>query len=278
MAMGRRRQQADFGRDASPLGFVVAEQDRQTLKLVEDALRSARLKLAFQPVVLAADPERVAFHEGLMRVLDSTGRTIPARDFMPAIEAHELGREVDCAALDLGLQMLARHGDLRLSVNMSARSIGYPKWMRILRRWLGESPTIGERLILEITESSAMLVPEIVVAFMDELQAEGVAFALDDFGAGFTAFRYFKDFFFDIVKIDGQFIRGIHQDPDNQVLTRALVTIARQFDMLAVAESVETAEEAQFLRQIGVDCLQGYLFGAPSIAPAFLAEPRRRRA
>lgn len=278
MAIGRKRQRADYGRDASPLGYVVVEQDRQTLKLVEDALRTARLKLAFQPVVLAADPQRVAFHEGLIRVLDATGRTIPACDFMPAIEAHELGREIDCAALDMGMQMLARHGDLRLSVNMSARSIGYPKWTRTLRRWLSESPTIGERLILEITESSAMLVPEIVIAFMDDLQAEGVAFALDDFGAGFTAFRYFKDFFFDIVKIDGQFIRGIHLDPDNQVLTRALVTIARQFEMLAVAESVETAEEAQFLQQIGVDCLQGYLFGAPSITPAFLAEPRRRRA
>lgn len=177
MAIGRKRQQADYGHDASPLGYVVVEQDRQTLKLVEDALRTARLKLAFQPVVLAADPQRVAFHEGLIRVLDATGRTIPARDFMPAIEAHELGREIDCAALDMGMQMLARHGDLRLSVNMSARSIGYPKWTRTLRRWLSENPTIGERLILEITESSAMLVPEIVIAFMDDLQAEGVAFS-----------------------------------------------------------------------------------------------------
>ena len=123
-----------------------------------------------------------------------------------------------------------------------------------------------------------MLVPEIVTAFMDDLQREGIAFALDDFGAGFTAFRYFKDFFFDIIKIDGQFIRNIHRDPDNQVLTRALLSIARQFEMFAVAESVETAEEAAYLQSIGMDCLQGYLFGAPSLRPAFMPEAERKRA
>jgi len=178
----------------------------------------------------------------------------------------------------MGLKALARHAGLRLSVNMSARSIGYPRWMRVLRHGLALGPTVGERLILEITENSAMLVPEIVIAFMDDLQAKGVAFALDDFGAGYTAFRYLKEFFFDIVKIDGQFIRGIHTDPDNQVLTRALVSIGQQFEMLTIAESVECVEDAQFLQQIGVNCLQGYLFGAPTLKPDFLQETRRKRA
>ena len=67
------------------------------------------------------------------------------------------------------------------------------------------------------------------------------AFALDDFGAGFTSFRYLREFYFDIIKIDGQFIRGISDNPDNQVLTQALLSIAHHFDMFAVAESVESA-------------------------------------
>lgn len=266
------------GADANPLAFVVSEQDKQTMLMVQEALQKGRVRLAFQPVVLAADPGRTAFWEALVRVLDDKGRVIPAKDFMGAVETQELGRMIDCAALELGLQTLARHSDVRISVNMSARSIGYPRWMRTLKKGLQLSPTVGERLILEITESSAMLVPEIVTAFMDDLQREGIAFALDDFGAGFTAFRYFKDFFFDIIKIDGQFIRNIHRDPDNQVLTRALLSIARQFEMFAVAESVETAEEAAFLQSIGMDCLQGYLFGAPSLRPAFLPQEASRRA
>jgi EAL domain-containing protein (putative c-di-GMP-specific phosphodiesterase class I) len=126
---------------------------------------------------------------------------------------------------------------------------------------------LGERLILEITESSAMLIPELVIGFMREFQAKGVSFALDDFGSGFTSFRYLRDFYFDIIKIDGQFIRGIANNPDNQVLTSALLSIADQFDMLTVAESVETTQDAAYLTSIGVNCLQGYHFGAPTIKP-----------
>ena len=101
-----------------------------TLTMVRAAIDAKRLRLAYQPVVLARDAAQVAFHEGLIRVLDPTGRIIPARDFIQAVEAHEMGREIDCAALAMGLDALGRHPDLRLSVNMSARSIGWPRWMR----------------------------------------------------------------------------------------------------------------------------------------------------
>jgi EAL domain-containing protein (putative c-di-GMP-specific phosphodiesterase class I) len=155
---------------------------------------------------------------------------------------------------------------------MSARSIGYRRWTRTLDRWLARDATLGERLILEVTESSAMMVPEIVIDFMDSLQEKGICFAMDDFGAGHTAIRYFKDFFFDIVKIDGQFVRGIAQNPDNRALTSALVSIARHFDMLTVAESVETEEDAQVLISLGVDCLQGYHYGAATTRPVWMRD------
>lgn len=263
---------------ASPFGVVISEVERSTLGMVRDAVQQRRLALAFQPVVMAADPARIGFHEALIRVMDPTGRPIPARDFIQAIESRELGREVDCAALEMGLDALARHPDLRLSVNMSARSIGYPRWQAALNRGLSRDETVGERLILEITEESAMLLPELVAAFMQETRRRGVSFALDDFGSGVTAIRFFRDFSFDIAKIDGQFIRGIPQDADNQVLAAALLAIARQFDMLCVAESVETATEAAWLRALGVDCLQGYLFGAPTTRPAWDATGARKTA
>ena len=261
---------------ASPLGAAISQADRDTLAMVRSALETGRLRLAYQPVVLGSDPHKIAFHEGLIRVLEPSGRIIPARDFVTVVEDTEMGRLIDCAALDIGLKALHHHPELRLSVNMSARSIGYPQWMRTLKRGLNASPTIGERLILEITESSAMQVPELVIAFMDQLQDQGVAFALDDFGAGMTAFRYFKDFQFDIVKIDGQFIRGIHADADNQVLTLALASIGRHFDMVIVAEQVEEVADAEWLRAKGIDCLQGYLFGAPSVKPDWLKKPVRK--
>ena len=213
--------------------------------------------LAFQPVVQARMTNRAAFYEAFIRILDEQGRVIPARDFMGVVETNELGRRIDVLALELGLLALAREPSIRLAVNMSARSIGYPAWLAALERGLRADPTIAERLILEITESSAMLMPDLVTVFMADMQARGICFALDDFGAGYTAFRYLKDFYFDIIKIDGEFIRGIANNPDNQVLAQALVSIGRHFDMFTVAESVETAEDARYLIDIGFDCLQG---------------------
>ena len=275
MPSGRRRKWANVpvGHE-DPLNYAVQSRNRSALQMVEDAVRHKQVLLAYQPIVQARKPDTVAFYEGLLRVPDETGRIIPARDFIEQIEETEIGRIMDCLALEMGLKTLAQEPGLRLSINMSARSIGYERWMRTLRRGLQRDATAGERLILEITESSAMLVPELVVNFMSALQSKGICFGLDDFGAGFTSFRYLRDFFFDIIKIDGQFIRGIHADPDNQVLTRALVAIAQQFDMFTVAEFVENAEDAAYLAAIGVDCLQGYYFGAPTIHPAWEAPAR----
>lgn len=269
-------QQPAWMGNSSPLAIAISAADQQVMQMVTTALQQRRLALAYQPVVMASDPARIGFYEGLMRVMDNTGRAIPARDFMPAVEAHEIGRQIDVAAIRMGLAALGEHPDLRLSINMSARSIGHPDWMRALVRGLQRSPTIAERLILEITESSAMMVPELVVRFMHDLARKGIAFAIDDFGAGYTAFRYFREFEFDMLKIDGEFTRAIDTSPDNQALVRAMLSVGKHFHMLCVAEMVETAAEAECLRALGADCLQGYAFGAPSVKPAFAAGHRKR--
>lgn len=251
----------------SPLNFAVTSRDRSVIEMVTDAVQNDRAMLAYQAIVPAGAPNKPAFYEGLIRVMDTTGRIIPACDFITEIETTETGRLIDCIALEQGLKAMHDYPDLRLAINMSARSIGYPRWIKTLRDGLRRDPTAGERLILEITEGSAIILPELVIGFMTEIQAEGVSFALDDFGSGHTCFRYLKQFYFDILKIDGQFIRGIAHDPDNQVLTGALMSLAGHFDMVCIAESVETAEDAAFLQSIGMDCLQGYYFGAPTVRP-----------
>jgi EAL domain-containing protein (putative c-di-GMP-specific phosphodiesterase class I) len=258
----------------SPLAQAVAMRDSATLQMVEEAVRHRRVLMAFQPVVVAADPMRTAFWEGLARVLDETGRIIPARDFIHAVEETETGRLIDCIALEKGLAALARAPGLRLAVNMSARSIGYRRWRATLDRALARDASLGERLVLEITETSTMLMPEVVASFMADLQSRGIAFALDNFGAGYTALRHLKRFTFDVLKIDAQFVRGIDADADNQVLTRAIVEIARQFDMLTVAQKVERAAEAEMLRGLGVNCLQGHHFAAATTRPPWAEDAR----
>ncbi|HWL56648.1 MAG TPA: EAL domain-containing protein [Paracoccus sp. (in: a-proteobacteria)] len=251
----------------SPLDFAVDRQSRMTMATVRRAVARGDAVLAYQPIVRADGAGQVAFYEGLIRIIDETGRIVPLRDFMELAETTELGRQIDCISLGLGLEALGQDPALRLSINMSARSIGYAPWLRTLREGIARDISLAERLVLEVTESSAMGLPEVIGPFMQELQAHGVSFALDDFGAGYTSFRYLRDFCFDMIKIDGQFVREIACQRDNQVLARALQSIAHHFDMFTVAEQVETAEDAAFLIEMGIDCLQGYYFGAPTIVP-----------
>ncbi len=250
-----------------PFSVAMDLRDDEALDLVRHALRHKQVKLAYQPVVQTANPDRMAFYEGLLRVHDSMGRVIPAKSFIGAVEDSETGRILDALALEKGLEALAAEPGLRLAINMSARSIGYPGWIKVLERGLRDNPTIGERLILEITERTAIIMPDLVQVFMSDLHQKGISFALDDFGAGYTSFRYLKEFYFDILKIDGGFIRGIHQNADNQILTQALLSVADHFDMFTVAENVENHMDATYLASIGVDCMQGYYFGAPTIDP-----------
>ncbi len=262
----------------NPLSHAATQRDRDVLDTVQTAVENGDVMLAFQPVVPSGRQDQPAFYEGLIRILDKNGRIIPAQEFIGAVENRELGRRIDCLALKKGLETLAAHPHLRLSINMSALSIGHEKWMAVLNDNLALDPTVGERLILEITESSAILRPDVVQAFMSDLQARGISFAIDDFGAGYTSLRNLKDLYFDILKIDGQFIRGISHNPDNQALVKALLSIGRHFDMVTVAEFVESQEDAAYLTKIGVDCLQGYFFGAPTVRARWEPCEEARRA
>lgn len=261
----------------NPLAYAVTVRDQSVLQMVDDAVRHKNVMLAYQAIVPSGRQDVPAFYEGLIRVLDEAGRIIPAREFIGAVETQETGRLIDCLALEKGLRALFKYPRLRLSINMSARSIGYSRWMRSLKRGLAQDKTIAERLILEISEPSAMLVPELVTRFMADLQGQGISFALDDFGAGFTSFKHLQKFHFDILKIDGQYVRDIGEDGSKQVMVAAFIALAEQLDLVTVAESVENPKDAQLLREMGVDCLQGYYFGAPTVHPPW-ADPQKAQA
>ncbi len=253
---------------ASRSAATDAAADRQDVqRIVADALRAGRVALAYQPVVHGAEPCRVSFYEGLIRLFDRHGRMIPAADFIDAVEDDELGRQIDIAALRKGLEALSAQPALRLSINMSVLTIGDGRWMTALEDALSRDPTVAERLIVEFTERAALSAPGIA-RFMDECRGFGLSFALDDFGAGYTSFRNLRELHFEIIKIDGEFIRDIDKIPGNRLLTQAILALAGHFGTLAVAECVESPAEAEVLRQIGVDAMQGWLFGGPALRPS----------
>lgn len=270
----KERKLSVFDRDpslASPLDVAISAQDRDTLSLVALALKERRMRLAFQPAVYAADPSVIGFFEGFIRLLNPRDQVIPARDFMAAVEQREIGRAIDCAALQMGLMAMQRNPQIRLAINMSARSVGYQPWVSILRKALREAPWLGKNLILEINEASALQVPDVLTPFMSEMRDHGICFALDDFGVGITSLPLLRDLRFEIAKIDGALVREVDHIPSQQMICRAAIALAHEMGMYVVAEAVETEGEANWLREAGVGCLQGYLFGAPTVTPDFRA-------
>ena len=235
--------------------------------LVRRAIVRNTITLAYQPVVRSKNPSKIAFYEGLIRVPDDTGKIIPAAQFIDRIERNSLGRMVDCCALQSGLAELAAQPWLRLSINASPLSIVDPLWQATLRYGLEEDARLAERLIIEVTETTEVADMAQFAQDVNAVRQQGVSFALDDFGAGYTSFRILKEVRFDIIKIDGYFIRDIHTNRDNQALTKVLIDIAGHFEMMVVAEAVEKQEEMVFLRDMNVDCQQGYLFGRPEVTP-----------
>jgi len=241
---------------------------------VGQALAQRRMLFHFQPVVRSDRPDFPAFYEMLARLKLPDGQILPAGAFLPVVEDSELGRAIDRLALSEALRLLAGNPALRLSVNMSPLSMGDAEWLDILDCAAATDRSACGRLIIEITETAAVQNSAQTMDFMDHVRRIGCAFALDDFGAGATGFRSFRDFRFDMVKIDGSFIQGVSRERDSQVLVECLMAVARHFEMFTVAERVEDPADAEWLRGMGVDCLQGYLFGKPQ---AEIARPEKAR-
>lgn len=231
---------------------------------VAQALMQGRLAFHYQPVVQARDPQTPAFFEVLARLTTPSGDLIPAGAFLPAVEGGPLGRVIDCLALQHALRTLEANPGLRLSVNMSPLSMGDPEWLEALAAASRRGNGACGRLILEITEAATIRDAGQTIDFMNHVRRSGCAFALDDFGAGATGFKYFRDFRFDMVKIDGSFIDGVAANRDSQVLVECLTAVARHFEMLTVAEHVESQADADWLRGNGIDAMQGWLYGRPS--------------
>jgi len=244
--------------------------------IVTSALNDGRIGLAWQPVLRCDSKGMIAFHEGLMRLRLPSGEVLRASSFIDEVENTPLGSELDREALRITLQLLSADPRVRLSVNISASTMLDMEWNAILADAAAREPELPERLIVELTERGAMRDPDSTIDFLARNRKLGCAFAIDDFGAGQTAFAYFRRFRFDMVKIDGEFIRDLHRNPDHAVLVEVLVRLAQHFDMLTVAEFIENADEARAAAALGVDCLQGYYCGHAGDAPILLDTALRR--
>ena len=238
------------------------------------AIERNELTVQYQPIVDRGGGTTVAV-EALLR-WQRNGKFISPAEFIPLAEKsgciHAIGAFVlRQACLD------ARGWNVALSVNVSAVQFGARGLAWEIERIVAKTGFPLNRLELEITETALLTAEEAVHRTMKQLQQKGVAFALDDFGIGYSSLTYLRRFPFDKLKIDRTFIADIGLTV-NATIVHAITSIGRSLALKLVAEGVENSDQHRFLATAGVHYLQGYLFGRPVPAGAITERLAAERA
>jgi len=239
---------------------------RDILTVGDDFLRSfkdGRVKIAFQGIVNSRT-NNISFHECLIRMIDEQGEVHTAGKFIGAIERMGLTRLVDMFATREAIKELKEFPAVSLSVNVSNHTFTDPDWLKSVKMELRDYPDVAQRLIVEITESVAMSDINQTMRVARTLQDLGCRIALDDFGAGQTAFSQLKDLLLDIVKIDKSFVREMDKE-ENKLFIRTLHSLASAMNLETVGEGAETLAEADILAKDGIDHIQGFVHGLPTL-------------
>ncbi|MGH2840969.1 MAG: putative bifunctional diguanylate cyclase/phosphodiesterase [Solirubrobacteraceae bacterium] len=239
------------------------------------AIDEERFTLVAQPILELATGNATQF-EVLLRMRDDHGDLIPPSAFLSTAERLGMIGQIDAITVPKALRAVAvcggAIGDPRIEINLSGASIGNPAILDLIERELHETGLDPSRVIFEITETAAIANMAKACEFSEQLARLGCRFALDDFGAGFGSFYYLKHVGFDLLKIDGEFVRECLATESDRLVIQAVVSIAQGLGKQTVAEHVGDEQTVDLLRRLGVDYGQGYHLGRPLPLDAFLGE------
>ncbi|HJW85465.1 MAG TPA: EAL domain-containing protein, partial [Candidatus Brocadiaceae bacterium] len=234
---------------------------------IQKALAEDRFVPWFQPILDLSD-NNIHHYEALARMRDVDGRIILPGSFIDISEEMGLVTDIDRVIIEKTLMVqvdLCKKGVTpSFSVNLSGKELGDEWLLAFLRSRITETGTDPGRLIFEITETAAIRELDKAIKFIRELRSLGCRFSLDDFGVGFTSFRYLKEMEVDYVKIDGSFIRKLHENKTDRLFVKAIADVAKGMGIKTIAEFVENEEIMRILREYGVDYVQGYFIGKPA--------------
>jgi len=235
---------------------------------IREAVRETRLELYAQPLVDPDAAEGTLSYEVLTRLRDRDGGLIQPPEFLTLAAQGQISVPLDRAVIKRTFEWLATNPRAlerthKCSINLCGATMSdgaisdYIRQQRVLYR------VPAERIVFEITESEAIRNPAAASRLVDELKAQGFGIALDDFGTGLATFEYLKRFPLDYLKIDGSFIRNLTTNPIDEEIVMSTVRVARRLNLRTIAEHVHSEPIFERLRELGVDHLQGDLFGRP---------------
>jgi diguanylate cyclase (GGDEF)-like protein/PAS domain S-box-containing protein len=252
------------------------EQGLMWAERIRAALERDAFLLYWQPI-RDVQSDTTSQYELLVRMEGDDSPIAPARflpeaerfGLMPAIDRWVITRAIGIIAASRGLPS----GPVTLEVNISAASLADDTVMDLIESELRRQGVHPACLILEITETAAIGNMEVARHFAERLAGLGCRFALDDFGAGFSSFYYLKHLPAHFLKIDGEFVKNVVDDPADQVLVRSMVDVAHSLGKRTIAECVDSPAAEQMLASFGVSFVQGFHVGPPVPVPSDLLTP-----
>ena len=240
------------------------QEDRVRLESdLRAAISSKQFHLLYQPLVSAKDQKLIGF-EALIRWNHPTRGLIPPPVFIPIAEECGLMMEIGQWVIEEACRTIATWPEpITVAVNVSPKQIQMPSLPQMVSQSLARHKVAGNRLELEVTEGVFLGNNAATLDIMQRLRALGVGIALDDFGTGYSSIGYLNKAVFHKLKIDGSFVREAGTREENVAIIKSIVELAKSFRLSVTAEGVETAEDFERMRDLGVDTIQGYLFGRP---------------
>jgi diguanylate cyclase (GGDEF)-like protein len=247
------------------------------------ALDKDQLKLFYQPLINLKTGD-VAGFEALARWTHDDRGEISPTEFIPVAEESGLILQLGRWAMDKATQTLAEWDltigetlPLYVGVNLSAIQVARDDIAAVVASALKASGLTGDRLTLELTESSIVQDPARATRVFDALKALDATVAMDDFGTGYSSLAYLQRLPIDVLKIDKSFVSGMMVDPDAVAIVRAVLSLAEALGMSTTAEGIETVELATTLATLGCASGQGFYFAKPLEADAALEYWKSRR-
>lgn len=236
---------------------------------IETCLRGAvsngELQLHFQPQVETVSG-RVTKFEALLRWRSPRLGKVPPDKFIPVAEYSGLIHRIGDWVIREALKQLKRWLDAgcgvdAVAVNLSGVQLRQQSLATRVQKHLKTFGLEAHRLEIELTESSLVGSMDSSTTVLKKIKAAGVQVAIDDFGTGYSSLAYLKDIPLSCIKIDRSFTAGIGEDTHTEKLIASIVSMAHALDLVVVAEGVESEKQAEFLRDLGCEYLQGYYFG-----------------
>ncbi len=235
------------------------EENTNRIKTLKNIVSHQIFNIHFQPIV-DLKTLSVVHHEVLVRFNSDES----PYDLIVLGEDIGIAPDVDLSVCRQTLKYADQHAkdDIgKLAVNLSGVSIQNEQFIKSLIATLKQYPRAAEHIIFEITESSNIKNLDLVNAFIQQLRTAGHQVCLDDFGAGAASFQYLHKLNVDGIKIDGSYTRAILHSPRDATMIKNLTQMCHELDIFVVAEMIETEDQSRYLRDIGVDKGQGWLFG-----------------